>query len=60
MDPLAYGSTVCELVTSLRQGVGASTEEIMRAVRWRKLETVNVYGREFNPAARNSVMRLGL
>ncbi|MEU9167902.1 hypothetical protein AB0D34_08910 [Streptomyces sp. NPDC048420] len=39
---------------------GASTEEIMRAGRWRKPETVNVYDREFNPAARNSVMRLGL
>lgn len=39
---------------------GASTEEIMRASRWREPETVNVYDREFNPAARNSVMRLGL
>lgn len=32
----------------------------MRACWWRKPETVNVYDREFNPAARNSVTRLGL
>ncbi len=38
----------------------ASTEEIMRAGRWRKPETVTVYDRELNPAARNSVIRLGL
>jgi hypothetical protein len=32
----------------------------MRAGRWSRAATVDVYDREFNPAARNSVMRLGL
>jgi integrase len=61
MDPNAYGfhSLRAGHVTQARRN-GASTEEIMRAGRWRKAETVNVYDREFNPAARNSVMRLGL
>lgn len=61
MNPLAYGfhSLRAGHVTQARRN-GASTEEIMRAGRWRKAETVNVYDREFNPAARNSVMRLGL
>ncbi|MEU6263743.1 hypothetical protein [Saccharopolyspora shandongensis] len=61
MDPSAYGfqSLRAGHVTQARRN-GASTEEIMRAGRWRKAETVNVYDREFNPASRNSVMRLGL
>ncbi|PUB32475.1 hypothetical protein C8K30_1011001 [Promicromonospora sp. AC04] len=61
MDPSAYGfhSLRAGHVTQARRN-GASTEEIMRAGRWQKAETVNVYDREFNPAARNSVMRLGL
>lgn len=61
MNPSAYGfhSLRAGHVTQARRN-GASTEEIMRAGRWRKAETVNVYDREFNPAARNSVMRLGL
>ncbi|MGW0881417.1 hypothetical protein [Streptomyces sp. NPDC002671] len=61
MDPSAYGFHGLRAghVTQARQK-GASTEEIMRGGRWRKGETVNVYDREFNPAARNSVMRLGL
>ncbi|GAB3252490.1 integrase [Arthrobacter pigmenti] len=61
MDPRAYGfhSLRAGHVTQARRN-GASTEEIMRAGRWQKAETVNVYDREFNPAARNSVMRLGL
>ena len=32
----------------------------MRADRWKKVETVDVYDRELNPVARNSAMRLGL
>ncbi|MFD2794670.1 hypothetical protein ACFS27_14020 [Promicromonospora vindobonensis] len=61
MNPSAYGfhSLRAGHVTQARRN-GASTEEIMRAGRWQKAETVNVYDREFNPAARNSVMRLGL
>lgn len=61
MNPSAYGfhSLRAGHVTQARRN-SASTEEIMRAGRWRKAETVNVYDREFNPAARNSVMRLGL
>lgn len=61
MNPASYGfhSLRAGHVTQARRN-GASTEEIMRAGRWRKAETVNVYDREFNPAARNSVMRLGL
>ncbi|MFF4409519.1 hypothetical protein [Streptomyces sp. NPDC001404] len=60
-DPSAYGFHGLRAghVTRARRK-GASTEEIMRGGRWRKGETVNVYDREFNPAARNSVMRLGL
>ena len=61
MDPTPCGfhSLRSGHVTQARRN-GASTEEIMRAGRWRRAETVNVYDREFNPAARNSVMRLGL
>ncbi|MBB5491310.1 hypothetical protein HNR07_002447 [Nocardiopsis metallicus] len=32
----------------------------MPADRWKKAETVDVYDRELNPVARNSVMRLEL
>lgn len=61
MDPSAYGfhSLRAGHVTHARRN-GASTGEIMRGGRWRKAETGNVYDRGFNPAARNSVMRLGL
>lgn len=61
MNPAAYGfhSLRAGHVTQARRN-GAGTEEIMRAGRWSRAETVNVYDREFNPAARNSVMRLGL
>lgn len=61
MDPDPYGfhSLRAGHVTQARRN-GASTEEIMRAGRWKKAETVDVYDREWNPAARNSVMRLGL
>lgn len=61
LDPTEYGfhSLRAGHVTQARRN-GASTEEIMRAGRWRKAETVNVYDREYNPAARNSVQRLGL
>lgn len=46
-------------VTQARRN-GAPTEEIMRAGRWRNQDTVNIYDREYNPASRNSVTRLGL
>lgn len=61
IDPTPYGfhSLRAGHVTQARRN-GATTEEIMRAGRWSRAETVNVYDREFNPAARNSVMRLGL
>lgn len=61
MDPTPYGfhSLRAGHVTQARRN-GASTEEIMRAGRWSRAETVNIYDREFNPAARNSVTRLGL
>lgn len=61
MNPAPYGfhSLRAGHVTQARRN-GASTEEIMRAGRWRKAETVNVYDREFNPLARNSVTSLGL
>lgn len=61
MDPSKYGfhSLRAGHVTQARRN-GATTEEVMRAGRWRKAETVNVYDREYDPAARNSVMRLGL
>lgn len=61
MNPSEYGfhSLPAGHVTQARRN-GASTEDIMRAGRWRKADTVNVYDREYNPAARNSVMRLGL
>jgi hypothetical protein len=61
MNPAAYGfhSLRAGHVTQARRN-GASTEEIMRAGRWSRAATVDVYDREFNPAARNSVMRLGL
>jgi hypothetical protein len=61
MDPRRYGfhSLRAGHVTQARRN-GATTDEIMRAGRWRKAETVDVYDREFNPAARNSVMRLDL
>lgn len=32
----------------------------MRSGRWKRAESVDVYDREWNPAARNSVMRLCL
>lgn len=61
MDPRTYGfhSLRAGHVTQARRN-GASTSEIMRAGRWQRAETVEVYDREYNPAARNSVMRLGL
>lgn len=61
IDPSAYGfhSLRAGHVTQARRN-GATTDEIMRAGRWSRAETVDVYDREFNPAARNSVMRLGL
>lgn len=61
LNPDLYGfhSLRAGHVTQARRN-GATTEEIMRAGRWQKAETVNVYDREYNPAARNSVMRLGL
>ncbi|MBT8163358.1 hypothetical protein KKI43_23295 [Arthrobacter sp. GN70] len=57
---IATGKRVEAATVSSINPNGASTGEIMRAGRWRKAETVNVYDREFNPAARNSVMCLGL
>ncbi|MFK0244590.1 hypothetical protein ACIQUM_07815 [Amycolatopsis azurea] len=61
MDSAKYGfhSLRAGHVTQARRN-GATTDEIMRAGRWQKADTVDVYDREFNPAARNSVMRLGL
>lgn len=61
MDPGGYGfhSLRAGHVTQARRN-GATTEEVMRAGRWRRAETVDVYDREHDPAARNSVMRLGL
>lgn len=61
MDPKPYGfhSLRAGHVTQARRN-GASTEEIMRAGRWQRAETVNIYDREHNPIARNSVTRLGL
>lgn len=61
MDFHAYGfhSLRAGHVTQARRN-GASTEEIMRAGRWQRAETVNIYDREHNPIARNSVTRLGL
>lgn len=54
-------STPCEPGTcNQARRNGASTEEIMRADRWKKAETVEAYDRELKPAARNSAMRLGL
>jgi integrase len=61
IDPGPYGfhSLRAGHVTQARRN-GASTEEIMRAGRWRKAETVNVYDREHSPLVRNSVLHLGL
>lgn len=61
MDPHTYGfhSLRAGHVTQARRN-GASTEAIMRAGRWRRAATVDIYDREFDPAARNSVMSLGL
>lgn len=61
MDPRGYGfhSLRAGHVTQARRG-GASTEEIMRAGRWTRAETIEVYDRELTPLARNSVTRLGL
>ncbi|WP_215544906.1 hypothetical protein [Amycolatopsis sp. CA-230715] len=61
MNPAGYGfhSLRAGHVTHARRN-GATTEEVMRACRIRKADTVTIYDREFNPAARNSVMRLGL
>lgn len=58
-DRFGYHSLRAGHVTQARRN-GATTEEIMRAGRWQKAETVNVYDREYNPATRNSVLRLGL
>ncbi|TDP92426.1 phage integrase family protein [Leucobacter luti] len=58
-DGYGYHSLRAGHVTQARRN-GAPTEEIMRAGRWRNHDTVNIYDREHNPAARNSVMRLGL
>ncbi|WP_336659447.1 hypothetical protein [Leucobacter sp. USHLN153] len=57
-DGYGFHSLRAGHVTQARRN-GKPTEEIMRAGRWRRAETVNVYDREHNPAARNSVMRLG-
>lgn len=43
-------------VTQARRN-GTAGEEITRVGRWRKSETVSVYDRDFERAARNSVMR---
>jgi integrase len=61
IDPGPYGfhSLRSGHVTQARRN-GAVTEEIMRQGRWRRAETVAVYDREWNPASRNSVTRLGL
>lgn len=61
IDPSAYGFHRLRAGHAIQASLnGASTEEIMRADRRRKPETVNVYDRGFNLAARNSVMLLGL
>ena len=61
MDPRGYGfhSLRSGHVTEARRS-GASTEEIMRAGRWTRAETIEVYDRELTPLVRNSVTRLGL
>lgn len=61
IDPGPYGfhSLRSGHVTQARRN-GAVTEDIMRQGRWRRPETVAVYDREWNPASRNSVTRLGL
>lgn len=61
IDPRPYGfhSLRAGHVTQARRG-GASTSEIMRAGRWQRAATVEVYDREHSPAERNSVHRLGL
>lgn len=61
IDPRPYGfhSLRAGHVTQARRG-GASTAEIMRAGRWQRAATVEVYDREHSPALRNSVNRLGL
>lgn len=61
MDPTGFGFhslRAGHVTQALRNG--ATRDEVMRAGRWRKAETVSVYDREYNPAARNSVMSLGL
>lgn len=57
--PYGFHSLRAGHVTQARRN-GAPTEEIMRAGRWRNQDTVNIYDREHNPLARNSVTRLGL
>lgn len=56
---LGFHSLRAGHVTQARRN-GASTEAIMRAGRWRRAATVDVYDREFDPATRNSVTSLGL
>jgi len=57
--PYGFHSLRSGHVTQARRN-GAATEDIMRQGRWRRAETVAVYDREWNPASRNSVTRLGL
>lgn len=61
MDPRGYGfhSLRSGHVTQARR-LGATTEEIMRAGRWTRAETIETYDQEYNPLVRNSVTRLGL
>lgn len=57
--PHGFHSLRAGHVTAARRN-GTPTEDIMRQGRWRRAETVTVYDREWNPASRNSVTRLGL
>ncbi|MEX5247592.1 UNVERIFIED_CONTAM: tyrosine-type recombinase/integrase [Kocuria sp. CPCC 205295] len=61
IDPRPYGfhSLRAGHVTQARRG-GADTAEIMRAGRWQRAATVELYDREHSPAERNSVHSLGL
>lgn len=61
IDPTPYGfhSLRAGHVTQARRG-GAQTSQIMRAGRWQRAGTVELYDREHSPAERNSVHYLGL
>ena len=61
IDPTPYGfhSLRAGHVTQARRG-GAQTSQIMRAGRWQRAGTVELYDREHSPAERNSVHHLGL